>query len=37
MTTPNQNEMCRAVRAAYGYECPYVVVIEVMAVIEVTR
>jgi hypothetical protein len=31
MTTPNQNEMCRAIQAAGGYECL------LMAVIEVTR
>jgi hypothetical protein len=29
MTTPNQNEMCRAIRAAGGDECLYVAVIEV--------
>ena len=37
MTTPIQNEACRAIRVADGYEYPFMAVIEVMAVIELTR
>jgi hypothetical protein len=29
MTTPNQNEIFRAIRAADGYECLFMAVIEV--------
>ena len=29
MTTPIEMKMCRAIRAAYGYECLFVAAIEV--------